>query len=189
MPDTSKPTGLSGFDVLSIGIKLIGLYLSLGAIKSLPSAIATISMSYSGEFVAMANYPHPSYEIRVLGVAVLKIVIAGVLVFCGDRIARLLTSGSVLVSSPREGLCVAVRLIGIYFIAVGIPYILSYLVSAFSIGVSVETTRFGQSLNLANICRYCLPTVIGIYLITGARHFLDLVYGRLPQVEEANEAL
>jgi hypothetical protein len=188
MPDASKPTGLSSFDVLSIGIKLIGVSLLLTAVMRLGGAFSSIVISYSREYVPVATFFHPIFDIQVITIAVLKISFAVVFMFCGDRIARKLSSNSYLVSSPRDGLCIAAKLIGIYLVAVGIPYILEYLASAFNIGVLFRF-KSAQNLNLANICHHSLPAIIGIYLITGARHMLDLAYGRLARVEEANEAL
>ena len=191
MPDRNKPAGLSSFDVLSIGNKVIGISLLLTAFTSLFATVAGVIASYSDELASY--YVHPLWDIRAIGIPIIKILIAVSILLHGDRMARRLTSGSESATTPRHGLRIAAQLIGVYIVAVVVPRSIEYVADAFQMGVRMPKMEgwmadafkggsFSYGLKWPAVLEFALTLVIGIYLITGARHFLDLVHGRYEQV-------
>ena len=194
---SDEQTGLLACDVFSIAFKVMGLDFLFTALAKLISAIGAVAASHSGEYAYI--YVHPVYDVVAISIPVTKLLIAILILFYGDVMARRLSSGGEVLSTARIGLCTAIKLIGVYIVATGIPRAVEYVVNAYHLGVrtieldaavsSIYKGIFHYGTNWPEICRIGLSLIIGVYLIYGARHLLDLAYGRLPFVEESQEVV
>ena len=174
-------------DVLSIALKIIGIYCIVHSVTNLPASI------YSAKL--MSAFPNSGgaiyYRIYIYLVFALC---AYVLIAFSARIAGWMIrddatiQGTDNVWSGEEILMLVARMIGIYFLVVGLS----------SLGWSIVTLMQARSMELpqyntmwtsgkADITRAAIQTFAAFYLLSGAKAMIAAIYNKWPGDELLDE--
>ena len=186
-------------DILSVGLKIVGVILLIYAVRGIPQVVSTVMFYLTGNFPGLEN---PGvYAWITVGSLILNIVLAGVLVGFADGIARRLVREDREMSIPsvdeRPLFGLALRVIGIVLVVQAIPDLLQLFAAPALQAKHVEGTLGWQSYEefwtkawvgvWAEMIRAAASLILGVYLVTGARSLVDLLYPEKPPAAELDE--
>ncbi len=179
-------------DIVSVALKVIGVYLLATAVGTLPRSIETVRVIVGKHF----NAPDPTgWLVSEVASTLLWFLVGGGLVAFADRIAGAIADASEqtlhLASEQSEQVFVlAIRVLGVVVLVNVLPDLLStfartWMVHASLTGeVRVDPGYLARELwvtQWTTIVKAAISAAIGVYLVWGAKQFGSLVFASRKQ--------
>ena len=187
-------------DVLSVALKVVGIILLIYAVVGIPRTVIYVILMLSRRVPGLLHHTLEAW--LQVAAAALFIILAGMLIGFADGIARKLVREDRELSIPRVDerplFGVALRVIGVVLVVQAIPEVLRLLAEP-ALQVKHGTGTLGWQLykefwtkhwvaHWAQTIQCAASLLLGLYLVAGARQFVDLLYRERPVAAEADES-
>lgn len=181
-------------DLFSVILKLFGVWLLASMLVHLPQALASLGLRNSVPNPFEAPVAPLELAYIILSIPVVELVLGLVFLFGANAIAALLVKEEQLVDiaaavrTGRPVVAIYARLLGLLLAA---RAIVNLATGAWLIRQAVAVEHFGMINALADTQAASATAagvaglVLGVYLLTGARHLLDIIFPseRQPKAE------
>ncbi len=162
-------------DILSISLKILGVFSIIYAVRQIPYIALTISM-----FIPQSGQGLSSiwYLIGIITSIILAFVIAYILLRWGDSIAKKLVRKDSKIPSLNEKewekpiFILSLRVVGVLCLIRGIQELIKYLIRFTSLG---EKPGFLTAQNWGGVISTIVVLIISVYLISGAKKFVKFL--------------
>lgn len=169
-------------DVMSIALRIMGLIIVYQILVSAPGVFATIAYmrQWSPAQEPFASNPAPYIMSMILNL-VLMLLVSYALIFHADRISEKLigidSTPSTLPTTAMSEISIfttAIRIIGVYELAVGIPHLSNIVAQAWQRS-TVMADRFSRVFSIQNSTEAIATVILGFCLLLGAKYIADWV--------------